>query len=1172
MIKKQKCSGNRRLFAFLLLIILAVSALTAPLSGAAKRPPCCKLALPSVKDVRIEGDAFWSPRLETFRSVTLPYCFAQCEQTGRLANFDRAAGRRPGAFEGLHFNDSDVYKIIEGAALSNAVNPDPDLARLIDKSIARIAAAQQPDGYLHTYFTIDRRDQRFKHIHPNARHELYCMGHAIEAGATHFEVTGKRTFLDVAIKLADHIDAHFGPGKRREVPEHQELELALIKLYRVTGEKKYLDLGRFFIEERGNSDGHALYGEYSQDHKPVREQREIGGHAVRAMYHCIGMADLYAETGDPALLESLKHLWESTTHRKMYVTGGVGATSRGEAFSHDYELPNQTAYCETCAQIGLLLFAERMFCIAPKAEYADVMERVLYNGFLSGISLSGDRFFYQNRLASRGDYRRRPWYGCACCPSNVPRMFPKIGSLAYAVGEDEIFVNLYMSGTAKLRLKGQTVTITQETRYPWDGTVKLHLTSDGDAPFRLFLRIPEWLRNTETAGGLYRWARPADAVPALSGKHIAPAQLKDGFLPISLSAPIPTSLTLTLPMPILRVHAHERVVADRGRVALKRGPIVYCVEDVAGEDGFQGKSRLLDRFCLPPSQALETEFRADLLGGVQVIKGKGLFMDGNDPGPHGGFTAIPYYAWDNSGKSRMTVWFLEDPERAGPADTSRWIGTNYTPAHCVNQVQLWHEFKPDIINRELAAARKHFGLTTLRVYLHNLPYDADKDGFLNNIESFLKICDNHGIKPGLVFFDDCHRHDGITLKSLPPVKGWHNGRWAACPQDRERIDENLPKFKAYIQDVIRAHREDPRVLWWEIFNEPNMRSPYSARLRKLGYRWAKSLSPKQPVLSCWDDNPETDIVDAHNYSANFASWDRQTGLNPAKGTVFTEAGTRWYAGRPSNGEPCEVIHWLSNRKAAGLYTPGVYLCWELFAGNSNCRWYWGTKHGTPEPPIPWCGLMWPDTTPVSLAESEAIRRYVTGKSRALFFDDFQDRPVPERPGWTAYSSGGKGGSGVMKLDGTMKMVAGDAAWRDYVLEAVVMLKEDAGNAGLVFRVNQPGPGTDQMRGYYVGFDSKKLYLGKMQNNWQPLAEYDLTQLDCRIETNAWHMIRVAAEGPRIRVWFDRMHHDDGLRIDWVDEKAPILSGAVGFRTHLTHAWFDNVVVLPATALPVPAEK
>jgi len=512
---------------------------------------------------------------------------------------------------------------------------------------------------------------------------------------------------------------------------------------------------------------------------------------------------------------------------------------------------------------------------------------------------------------------------------------------------------------------------------------------------------------------------------------------------------------------------------------------------------------------------------------------------------------------------------------AEPIHTHRWVGSNYTPAYAVNSVHLWHDFRPDAIEKELAAAQRHFGLTTLRVYLHNLPYEAEKETFLGRIEAFLALCDRHRIRPGFVFFCDCWNRKGVQLESEPPVKGRHNGRWAACPQQRHRTDDHLPHLKAYVQDVVRPHRQDKRVLWWEIYNEPNRRDPFSLRLRRTAYAWVKELAPVQPVISCWDDNEATDVVDAHNYRARFAAWDRQADLNPAKGAVFTEAGARWYAPRPSNGEPVEVIHWLTGRRDAGKYVPGVYLCWELMVGNSNCRWYWGTKDGTPEPTIPWCGLLWPDGTPVSLAEAEAVCSYVTGKRRALFFDDFQDAaPPPTRDGWTAYGPAATTGSGVLPLPPGVKMIAGDPTWADYLLEGVVMLKGDGGNAGLVFRVNDPGPGYDQMRGYYVGFDTKRLYLGKMANNWQPLAEYDLARLDCRVVPGVWNLIRVAAHGPRIRIWFNRMHPsadtEGGLRIDYTDRKDPILAGSVGARAHRIEAWFDNIIVLPPDALPEPS--
>lgn len=500
---------------------------------------------------------------------------------------------------------------------------------------------------------------------------------------------------------------------------------------------------------------------------------------------------------------------------------------------------------------------------------------------------------------------------------------------------------------------------------------------------------------------------------------------------------------------------------------------------------------------------------------------------------------------------------------ATPVDTSAWVGANYTPAYCVNQVQMWHDFKPEVIDKELAAARELLGINTLRVYLHNLVFDGEKTEMLERIDQFIGICARHGIKPGFVFFDDCWNHAGIEFgPQEPAVDGRHNGRWAACPQDRERTDEHLPKLKAYVQEIIRAHREDGRVLWWEVFNEPNP-SAYSAKLRKEGYAWAKEVKPVQPVLCCWDDSPETDIVDAHNYTTDWAAWNGQADRNPDKGTVFTEAGARWMAPRDSSGSPTEVIHWLRERKAAGKRVPGVYLCWELMVGNSNCRWYWGTPDGAREPTIPWCGLLMPDGTPVSYAEAEAIRSYATGKGRALFYDDFQNdtTPAPVHAGWTTFGEG-KRPAGYMAVPANTKFVTGNSAWSDYLMEAAVMLKGTSGNAGLVLRVNDPGPGNDQMKGYYVGFSVDTLYLGRMNNNWQELAKCDLTKLQCKVEPDVWNRIRVLVKGNHIQVWFNPLHDDPGLRLDYVDKDAPVATGSVGVRACGVQAWVDDVVVLP----------
>ncbi len=566
--------------------------------------------------------------------------------------------------------------------------------------------------------------------------------------------------------------------------------------------------------------------------------------------------------------------------------------------------------------------------------------------------------------------------------------------------------------------------------------------------------------------------------------------------------------------------------------------------------------------------------RQDWLGGITILQGEGQRVSaGNirqvEPVR---LTLIPYYAWNHRGAGSMSVWLPRSVRDVRlPYDTSKWIGANYTPAYTANQVQMWHEFKPEVIERELAAAQKHLAITSLRVHLHHIVYDAEREPFLSRIEEFLKICDRHGIKPGFTFFDDCWNHTNLTLQTEPPVAGRHNGRWAAL-QDAERKHDNLPKFKAYVQDIIRAHSEDPRVLWWETYNEPDLRDPFAVKLREQAYRWAKEAQPSQPILACWDDHPFTDIVDAHNYEDDFAGrWNQQADLNPRKGTVFTEAGARWYDRQPrSSGSPVEVVHWLRSRQAAGKTVPGVYLCWELMVGNSNCRWFWGTPDGAPEPAIPWCGLLWPDGSPVSYAEAEAIRSYATGQRQALLFEGFQALAdeMPKTPlGWKSFAeTSTRSGSRYLSLEGKRKVVSGDTSWTNYLFEAAVMLKKSGGNAGLIFRVSEPGPGADQMRGYYLGFDTATLYLGRMQNSWQPLAAADLRKRKRKVPLDTWHRLRVLCEGTRICAWFDPLHEETGPLLDFRDDTAPILRGAIGLRVHDTSAWFDDVVVLPSNAL------
>ncbi len=514
--------------------------------------------------------------------------------------------------------------------------------------------------------------------------------------------------------------------------------------------------------------------------------------------------------------------------------------------------------------------------------------------------------------------------------------------------------------------------------------------------------------------------------------------------------------------------------------------------------------------------------------------------------------------------------------------TDGLIGSNYTPAYAVNQVQFWHDFRPDVVEKELIAARRYFGISTLRVYLHDINFFEEKQVLMANLERFLVLCAKHNIKPGFVFFDGCHRHEGIFLdRPTEPVSGFHNGRWAQSPQARDIETDNVDKFKPYIQEIIRAHRSDRRVLFWEIHNEPPPGDEYRDRLKTAGYHWAKQVKPTQPVLNCergssgWGDCRVTDIVDAHVYSNAHGPLRDLSEMNPAKGTVFTEAGARWKAARRNFGGPIDMIYWLKQRRRQGLSTPGMYLCWELMVGNSNCRWHWVDKPGAAEPEIPWCGLLWPDRTPVSLAESEAIRRYVTGKSEALFFEDFETHSAQA---WNAYGGQDISVRGAATLEPDRKAVAGDRKWTDSILEGRVAIRPtegaQSGSAGLLLRVTDPGEGLDEMRGYAVTFDSKTLVLSKIDaGNRKELATFDLTKLATDTRINEWSMIRIAAAGPRIRVWFNRMHPSvdpaRGLRIDYTDKDAPILAGAVGIQTRGVSASFDNIVVLPLSELPEP---
>ncbi|MCC6682906.1 MAG: glycoside hydrolase family 127 protein [Phycisphaeraceae bacterium] len=602
---------------------------------------------------------FWSPRIETNRTVTIPYDFAKCQETGRLANFARAGGFEDGPHEGHRFNDSDVFKVIEGAAYSLALHPDAELDAFLDDLIAKIAAAQEPDGYLFTARTLGSDDKTIgEHRWSNLRlsHELYNVGHLYEAAVAHYEATGKRTLLDVALRNADLVCETFGPrpGQLVDVPGHQEIEIGLVKLYRTTGKDKYLDLAKFFLDMRGRSDLRTTYGDYCQDHEPIKQQSQAVGHAVRAAYMYAGIAEVAALTGDGEYLAAIDRIWQDEVTCKLYITGGIGARHKGEAFGDAYELPNDTAYNETCAAIANVLFNQRMFLLHGDAKYIDVVERMIYNGLLSGVALSGDRFFYPNPLSWDGEYAfnigevgRSPWFKCSCCPVNVVRFLPSLGGYIYAVRDQQVYVNQFIGGSGQIELPVGPVTLTQRSDYPWDGRINLTVQAQTPRRFALHVRIPGWVNGQPVPSDLYHYVDPTPAAWTLNvnGQTIKPT-LDNGYAVIERQWHDGDTVQLNLAMPIRQVQADERVQANRGRVALERGPVVYCVEatDMPGID--------LDELRVADDAALSAEHRADLLGGVTVLTGQAGLQNGSETN----IIAVPYYAWANRALGPMQVW------------------------------------------------------------------------------------------------------------------------------------------------------------------------------------------------------------------------------------------------------------------------------------------------------------------------------------------------------------------------------------------------------------------------------------------------------------------------------------------------------------------------------------
>lgn len=619
-------------------------------------------------------DQFWGQRLKANREVTIPLAFSKCEETGRYDNFVKAAHPSEDyKVGGYSFDDTDVYKTIEGASYLLQTYPDKKLKKYIDSVLVIVAAAQEPDGYLFTARTMNPKhphewagSRRWEKVE-ELSHEFYNLGHMVEGAIAHYQATGQRNFLDIAIRYADCVCREIGdnPGQQVRVPGHQIAEMALAKLYTVTGDRKYLDQAKFFLDKRGYTDRR---DEYSQAHKPVVEQDEAVGHAVRAAYMYSGMADVAALTGDSAYMRAIDRIWDNIVSKKYYITGGIGATSQGEAFGKNYELPNMSAYCETCASIGNVYLNYRLFLLHGESKYYDVLERTLYNGLIAGVSLDGGSFFYPNPLESMGQHQRQPWFGCACCPSNVSRFIPSLPGYVYAVKDNQVYVNLYLSNKATLKIGRKSVTLSQETRYPWNGDIALTVDKNSAGRFAMKLRIPGWVRNQVVPSDLYTYTdgKRLSYQVKVNGE-LQEAELgADGYFTVTRQWKKGDKVELHFDMEPRVVKANARVEADRGRVAVERGPLVYCAE--WPDNDFDVLSVLLNR---QPSFTV-TE-KPDLLYGLNQIQTPAQTLKYDAEGRLSvqdvTLTLIPYYAWAHRGSGRMAVWLPSDVKAARPAGT-----------------------------------------------------------------------------------------------------------------------------------------------------------------------------------------------------------------------------------------------------------------------------------------------------------------------------------------------------------------------------------------------------------------------------------------------------------------------------------------------------------------------
>ncbi|MEH6703657.1 MAG: beta-L-arabinofuranosidase domain-containing protein [Galbibacter orientalis] len=609
----------------------------------------------NIQHVKLNDD-FWLPIIERVQERTIEYAIEKSTEEGRFDNFLIAGGKMEGEVKGvMPFDDTDVYKIVEGASYSLISAPNPQLETLLDSIINVISIGQEKDGYLTTWRTINpahppatwvkvNEGKRWESLEMS--HELYNAGHLYEAAAAHYEATGKKNFLNIALKNADLMVETFGPedGKIHTVPGHQIIETGLIRLYRITNEKKYLELAKYFLDGRGFHEGRMDFGPYAQDHVPVIKQDEVVGHAVRAVYMYAAMTDIAAIENDTAYHKAVDNLWENMVNKKMYLTGGIGARHEGEAFGENYELPNLTAYNETCAAIGDVYWNHRLHNMTGNVKYFDVIERTLYNGLISGLSLNGTQFFYPNALESDGVYKfnqgactRKDWFDCSCCPTNVIRFIPSLPGLIYSKTSDTVFVNLYAANQATIGLEKTAIAITQETSYPWNGSVKLTVTPETASDFTIKLRIPGWARNEVLPGTLYSYKEKIKAVPEVKvNGELVEATIDNGYITLTRNWKKGETISLEIPMKVREVLANEKVEEDRGKIALEYGPIVYAVEEIDNKNNF-------DAITISNDDTFQVKKENDLLEGVNVIENNKL-------------KAIPYYAWSNRGIGKMKVW------------------------------------------------------------------------------------------------------------------------------------------------------------------------------------------------------------------------------------------------------------------------------------------------------------------------------------------------------------------------------------------------------------------------------------------------------------------------------------------------------------------------------------